>query len=810
MAKIGIKKTSKLTYIVYATIVFFIIIAFWFLGASMDFAIKPDGKVDINLLGDGLNKVISNPDILFSSLKNKGGYAPKMLFLGMCSTGIYVLYKYTEDKKRLHRRGVEHGSAKWGDEKEMKLLAENKEKPHLQPIVSDGKRVFDKKGNFVGVTVDNNIVLTKEVRLSLNSRQHLLNLNVLIIGGSGSGKTRFYAKPNIMQLNTSYVITDPKGEILQSTGKMLKEAGYEVRVLNLIQMEHSNNYNPFHYVYDHNGDLSQDNIKKMINVLFKSTKGDGEKDDFWSQKGQSLLEAITFLLFEESEYNAEFDDDGKIIPETRDTSHLNFFSVTEKMRRLQYPPSGGKKPDGFFLERESDESDEDFRKRQSEAFLCPLDKDFIELEKRKGDTLAGRLYKEVRNAPEETGQSFLSSANVKTFMFNMDNMMNLTCCDNIHLETMGDQKTALFLIIPATDSTYNFLVAMLYTQMFDVLANRANFKYGGTLPVHVRCIMDEFANIGQIPDFDKVIAFVRSMGMSLNVIIQNLAQLKSRYEKTWEVITGNCDSLLFLGGQEESTLKYISESLGKETIDIRGYNRTKGKSPSTSENNSILGRELMQPNEVATMPVSNCIVRIRSHNPFYCTKYPIEKHPNFKFLEDYDKANAFDVKTVHAVTLNEFVEKNTKSQSSENTELTKNMEHNKKIEIIFSKDDVPEEIEFETYEEAEMFSEEVNSEDFSEEYVDKPEYGEVSEWESFVLGESIKRKEVEDDEIDTIDEISSEESDVTFYDEPDEFAESFEDVENALEEAFTDITETYCEANDGFDLPEDTYGFDSF
>lgn len=809
MAKIGIKKTSKLTYIVYATIVFFIIIAFWFLGASMDFAIKPDGKVDINLLGDGLNKVISNPDILFSSLKNKGGYASKMLFLGICSTGIYVLYKYTEDKKRLHRRGVEHGSAKWGDEKEMKLLAENKEKPHLQPIVSDGKRVFDKKGNFVGVTVDNNIVLTKEVRLSLNSRQHLLNLNVLIIGGSGSGKTRFYAKPNIMQLNTSYVITDPKGEILQSTGKMLKEAGYEVHVLNLIQMEHSNNYNPFHYVYDHNGDLSQDNIKKMINVLFKSTKGDGEKDNFWSQKGQSLLEAITFLLFEESEYNAKFDDDGKIIPETRDTSHLNFFSVTKKMRRLQYPPSGGKKPDGFFLEKNSDESDEDFRKRQSEAFLCPLDKDFIELEKRKGDTLAGRLYKEVRNAPEETGQSFLSSANVKTFMFNMDNMMNLTCCDNIRLETMGDRKTALFLIIPATDSTYNFLVAMLYTQMFDVLANRANFKYGGILPVHVRCIMDEFANIGQIPDFDKVIAFVRSMGMSLNVIIQNLAQLKARYEKTWEVITGNCDSLLFLGGQEESTLKYISESLGKETIDIRGYNRTKGKSPSTSENNSILGRELMQPNEVATMPVSNCIVRIRSHNPFYCTKYPIEKHPNFKFLEDYDKANAFDVKTVHAVTLNEFVEKNTKSQSSENTELTKNMEHNKKIEIIFSKDDVPEEIKFETYEEAEMFSEEVNSDDFSEEYIDKdlPEFGEVSEYESFDLGKPVRpREEVnEDDEVSTM----SEESDIdntVFYEDPDEYAESFEDIAEIADEAIMDCEESYSEDYSDYELPEDDYG----
>ncbi|MDE6848797.1 MAG: type IV secretory system conjugative DNA transfer family protein [Ruminococcus sp.] len=806
--KVGVRKTSKSTLVIYGIIILLIIFAFWFLGTSMDFALKPDGKVDMNLIGDGMNKVLNNPEILFSSLKNKNSYAPKMLFLGACSTGIYVLYKYTEDKKRLHRRGVEHGSAKWGDEKEMKLLAENKKKPHLQPIISDGKRVFDKKGNFVGVTIDNNIVLTKEVRLSLNSRQHLLNLNVLIIGGSGSGKTRFYAKPNIMQLNTSYVITDPKGEILQSTGKMLKEAGYEVRVLNLIQMEHSNNYNPFHYVYDYNGDLSQDNIKKMVNVLFKSTKGDGEKDDFWSQKGQSLLEAITFLLFEESEYNAKFDDNGKIIPETRDTSHLNFFSVTEKMRRLQYPPSGGKKPDGFFLEKNSDESEEDFRKRQSEAFLCPLDKDFIELEKRKGDTLAGRLYKEVRNAPEETGQSFLSSANVKTFMFNMDNMMNLTCCDNIRLETMGDRKTALFLIIPATDSTYNFLVAMLYTQMFDVLANRANFKYRGTLPVHVRCIMDEFANIGQIPDFDKVIAFVRSMGMSLNVIIQNLAQLKARYEKTWEVITGNCDSLLFLGGQEESTLKYISEALGKETIDIRGYNRTKGKSPSTSENNSILGRELMQPNEVATMPISDCIVRIRSHNPFYCTKYPIEKHPNFKFLEDYDKKNAFDVKTVHAVTLQEFTEKNTKKAPVEITDLnTENQEQEKKIETIFSKSEVPE-IDFETYEEAELYADELVSEDFSEEYIDdSPEFGEVSGLESFELGEPVRpREEVnEDDEVSTM----SEESDIdntVFYEDPDECAESFEDIAEIADEAIMDCEESYSEDYSDYELPEDDYG----
>lgn len=801
--KVGVRKTSKSTLIIYGIIILLIITACCFIGSAMDYAVTPEGKIDINLMGDGFNTVLGNPELLVSSLKNKNGYAPKMLFLGVAGTGIFALYKYSEDKKRLHRRGVEHGSAKWGDEKEMKSLAD-KEKPEFKPVLSaDGKRVFDEKNNFVGVNIDKNIILTKEVQLSTNSKQHLLNLNVLIIGGSGSGKTRFYAKPNIMQLNTSYVITDPKGEILQSTGKMLKEAGYEVRVLNLIQMEHSNNYNPFHYVYDYNGNLSQDNIKKMINVLFKATKGDGEKEDFWSQKGQSLLEAITFLLFEESEYNAGFDKNGKIIPETRDISHLNFFSVTEKMRRLQYPPKGSQKPDGFFLERNADESEEDFRARQSKAFLCPLDKDFIELEKRKGDTLAGRLYKEVRNAPEETGQSFLSSANVKTFMFNMDNMMNLTCCDNIKLETLGDRKTALFLIIPATDSTYNFLVAMLYTQMFDVLANRANFKYKGTLPVHVRCIMDEFANIGQIPDFDKVIAFVRSMGMSLNVIIQNLAQLKSRYEKTWEVITGNCDSLLFLGGQEESTLKYISEALGKETIDIRGFNRTKGKSPSTSENNSIIGRELMQTNEIATMPISDCIVRIRSHNPFYCTKYPIEKHPNYKFLEDYDKSNAFDVKTVHAVTLKDFDEKNKKKEVPENH----TQEQDKKIETIFSKKEVAE-IEFESYEEAELFADNILSDAVSEEYTENdnsPNFGDVSVFESLELGEPVRqRKEVNENEDNSVSEESNIDTDnISFYEDPDEFAEPIENVEDMIEESFQNNTEFFGDAV----LTEDDYGF---
>jgi type IV secretion system protein VirD4 len=263
-------------------------------------------------------------------------------------------------------------------------------------------------------------------------------------------------------------------------------------------MAYSNNYNPFHYVYDYEGQLSEDSVSKMIDVFMKNTRGDGEKDDFWSQSAMKAITAIIFLLFEESEYNAEFIEvDGikKIVPETRDLSHLNFFSVTEKMRKLVYPPQG--KEDGFFFVQDYTESDEDFLKRREEAFLCPLDKDFIELERRKdGDTLATRLYKEIRNSPQETGQSIIATAGARTQMFNQKNLANLTCCDNINLETLGDKKTALFIIISATNATYNFLAAMMYTQMFDVLANRANFKYGGVLPVHVRCIMDEFSKFG--------------------------------------------------------------------------------------------------------------------------------------------------------------------------------------------------------------------------------------------------------------------------------------------------------------------------
>lgn len=834
-------KIDSTTLIIYCIIGVFLLIGCVLLGGAMDQSLDANGTVDITKLNSGFNYIMAHPQYITANLTNTNSYISKMLFFGICAIGIYALYKYSEDTKRLHRRGVEHGSAKWGDAKEMKLLADPAPRK-LQPIKvydaesPDGRRVY-KDGKFVGVMVDNNLLLTKELFLSLNAKQHLLNFNILIIGGSGSGKTRFFAKPNIMQLNSSYVITDPKGEILMSCGEMLRAAGYRVRVFNTIQMEHSNNYNPFHYVYDEFGQVSEDNVKKMVDVLFKATKGDGEKEDFWSQKGQSMLESLVFLLFEESEYNAERDQDGRIIPETRDESHLNFYSVTEKMRRLQYPPRGSQQPDGFFLQRNPDESEVDFEARRAQAFLCPLDKDFLELEKRKPNSLAYRMYKEVRNAPEETGQSFLSSANVKTFFFNMTNLRNLTCCDNIHLEMLGDEKTALFIIISATNSTYNFLAAMMYTQLFDTLANRANFVHGGVLPVHVRCIMDEFANIGQIPDFDKVIAFVRSMGMSLNVIIQNIAQLKARYEKTWEVITGNCDTTIFLGGKEESTLKSISEQLGKETIDVRGQNRTKGgRQSSTAENNSILGRELMQPNELSTMPISDCIVMIRSHNPFYCTKYPIEQHPNYQFLADAKKdMPPFDVAKVHAVTVEEYEaeqkEKHQEVATSGNffdaptaasdapTQSTEELED--KVAIFFTQAAADtmqvssDTILPSSYEEAaEMLEESAEQQDSDVydgvQYSSKPEFGIPAEWESSDLGEPIQeREEVEtDEEITLSPEIEPLDDSVTYFQIPDETPETESDLQAVEIAAVLPVTQEHYPDTDILPQQEEYQDFD--
>lgn len=449
--------------------------------------------------------------------------------------------------------------------------------------------------------------------MSLNTRQHRENLNVLVIGGSGSGKSRFYVKPNIMQLNTSYVVTDPKGELLRSCGRLLKKAGYEIRVFNLIDMSHSNNYNPFNYIYDKDGNINKTYVMKMVNCLMKNTKQEGASggDQFWDDSTKALTLAIAFYLLEK-----KTDENGNSLDRN--------FSTVMKMMRLA----------------EISEQDENHR--------SPLDDMMDELRAENPHSMAVSFYADFKKAPAETAKSILISAAVRFAAFNLPEVADLTHTDNIHLDTLGDRKTALFIIIPSSDATFNFLAAMMYTQLFDTLYDTANFKYGGRLPVHVRCLLDEFANVGTIPDFDKLLATMRSMEISANIIIQNLAQLKKMYDKSWEILTGNCDSLLFLGGQEASTLEAISKSLGKETIDVVSQNRTRShKSPSTSENNSILGRELMTTDELKVMKPNECVLIVRALYPFFCHKFDIEKHQNYKYLEDSNKNYAYLIDDLH-------------------------------------------------------------------------------------------------------------------------------------------------------------------
>lgn len=449
--------------------------------------------------------------------------------------------------------------------------------------------------------------------MSLNTRQHRENLNVLVIGGSGSGKSRFYVKPNIMQLNTSYVVTAPKGELLRSCGRLLKKAGYEIRVFNLIDMSHSNNYNPFNYIYDKDGNISKTYVMKMVNCLMKNTKQEGASggDQFWDDSTKALTLAIAFYLLEK-----KTDENGNSLDRN--------FSTVMKMMRLA----------------EISEQDENHR--------SPLDDMMDELRTENPHSMAVSFYADFKKAPAETAKSILISAAVRFAAFNLPEVADLTHTDNIHLDTLGDRKTALFIIIPSSDATFNFLAAMMYTQLFDTLYDTANFKYGGRLPVHVRCLLDEFANVGTIPDFDKLLATMRSMEISANIIIQNLAQLKKMYDKSWEILTGNCDSLLFLGGQEATTLEAISKSLGKETIDVVSQNRTRShKSPSTSENNSILGRELMTTDELKVMKPNECVLIVRALYPFFCHKFDIEKHQNYKYLEDSNKNYAYLIDDLH-------------------------------------------------------------------------------------------------------------------------------------------------------------------
>lgn len=617
------KKPDMLTILLYAIIVFAVLYVSAGLGAAMDLSVDDEGVLDFNVLMTQFETVLTSTDTVGAHFTDFSSYSFKITLMVAFALGIYALMKYTS-RKRLHRKGVEHGSARWANEKEEKFLADRMSagskpkrgkdaaqqslrtatKPEKKKVKKSPKSPFE---------TDNNILLTQEVRMSLNTRQHRENLNVLVIGGSGSGKSRFYVKPNIMQLNTSYVVTDPKGELLRSCGRLLKKAGYEIRVFNLIDMSHSNNYNPFNYIYDKDGNISKTYVMKMVNCLMKNTKQEGASggDQFWDDSTKALTLAIAFYLLEK-----KTDENGNSLDRN--------FSTVMKMMRLA----------------EISEQDENHR--------SPLDEMMDELRNENPHSMAVSFYADFKKAPAETAKSILISAAVRFAAFNLPEVADLTHTDNIHLDTLGDRKTALFIIIPSSDATFNFLAAMMYTQLFDTLYDTANFKHGGRLPVHVRCLLDEFANVGTIPDFDKLLATMRSMEISANIIIQNLAQLKKMYDKSWEILTGNCDSLLFLGGQEASTLEAISKSLGKETIDVVSQNRTRShKSPSTSENNSILGRELMTTDELKVMKPNECVLIVRALYPFFCHKFDIEKHQNYKYLEDSNKNYAYLIDDLH-------------------------------------------------------------------------------------------------------------------------------------------------------------------
>ncbi len=500
----------------------------------------------------------------------------QLLFFSMFYLILTAYYLTTRKKFML---GKEHGTAQWAKK-------------------SEGKKLLDKKK-------DNNIIFTQTEGMSLNTRKTGKNLNMLIIGSPGTGKTRYFAKPNILQANTSYVITDPKGEILRDTGCFLQKKGYRIKVLNVIDMEHSDGYNPFEYIRD------ETDVLKVIDCLVQNTTPENAQsnDPFWEKAETALLQALLYFIWYE-------------LPK----EEQNFATVLELLRKAEV--------------RETDEEHE-----------SDLDLIFKQLEREKPGHIALKQYSIFKQAAGKTAKSILISAGVRLAMFNIPAVANLTSRDTLELETIGDEKTAVFVLMSDSSTTFNFLVAMMYTQFFDTLYYVADFKYRGRLPVHVRFILDEFANIGQIPNFDKLVGTMRSREVSVSVIIQNISQLKSIYENSWENIIGNCDSLLFLGGKDIATLEYISKALGEETIDTFSFNITKESQwhRTTSKNYDILARELMKPDELGRMPDSDCILHIRGVNPFYSKKYDLEGHKNYKYLYDSSDRYYFDYRNIRGV-----------------------------------------------------------------------------------------------------------------------------------------------------------------
>ena len=495
--------------------------------------------------------------------------------IGAVAVKGFLYYRSKNAKK--FRQGVEYGSARWGTAKDIA--------PYMDPVF------------------ENNIILTQTERLMMSSRpknpKYARNKNVLVIGGSGSGKTRFYVKPNLMQMspNTSYVVTDPKGTILIEVGKMLVNGGYRIKVLNTINFKKSMHYNPFHYI------RSERDILKLVNTIIANTKGEGDKsgEDFWVKAERLYYCALIGYIWYEA-------------PE----EEQNFSTLLE-----------------FINASEAREDDEEFKNA--------VDLLFEELETEEPNHFAVRQYKKYKLAAGKTAKSILISCGARLAPFDIQELRDLMAYDEMELDMLGDQKTAMFVIISDTDDTFNFVVAIMYTQLFNLLCDKADDEHGGRLPYHVRLLLDEFANIGQIPKFDKLIATIRSREISASIILQSQSQLKSIYKDAAETIIGNCDTTLFLGGKESSTLKEISETLGKETIDLFNTSDTRGQSRSYGLNYQKTGKELMTKDELAVMDGGKCILQLRGVRPFLSDKFDITRHKRYKELSDFSKKNAFDV-----------------------------------------------------------------------------------------------------------------------------------------------------------------------
>ena len=521
---------------------------------------------------------------------------PTDIIMGVVVAVLIKFIVYTKGKNaKKFRQGKEYVSARWGMKKDIEPYMDEK--------------------------FQNNILLTQTERLTMNGRpanpKYARNKNVLVIGGSGSGKTRFYVKPNLMQMHSSYCVTDPKGTIVLECGKMLEDNGYEIKILNTINFKKSMKYNPFAYL------RSEKDILKLVQTIIANTKGEGEKsgEDFWVKAEKLYYTALIGYIFYEAPREEK-----------------NFATLLDMIDASEV--------------REDDET-----------YMNPIDRLFEALEKREPTHFAVKQYKKYKLAAGKTAKSILISCGARLAPFDIQELRDLMKEDELELDTLGDRKTALFVIISDTDDTFNFVVSIMYSQLFNLLCDKADDEYGGRLPVHVRCLLDEFANIGLIPKFEKLIATIRSREISASIILQAQSQLKAIYKDNADTIVGNCDSTLFLGGKEKTTLKELSETLGKETIDLYNTSETRSNQKSFGLNYQKTGKELMSQDEITVMDGGKCIFQLRGVRPFLSDKFDITKHKNYKFLEDYDKKNVFDIE--------EYIKRKGKVKLNRNTVITR-------------------------------------------------------------------------------------------------------------------------------------------